>query len=197
MRFILEQPRYFTNLSEVNSSLAPKEWRGIEDSLIAYHDFATGEFNETGKLSIVPESYKEEAMAENLTVSFAVNLDELRRSYEVIYVQAANGNQGQTTINCPRYIYNAYPEQTCVGMQNDSASLGLYLPQSMVMDDGEEIEVGAGWRSGEQAVVVKVNSCGAQSEINAAVREAKKLLQSMSLNPEEYDFITPLSYHNC
>lgn len=194
IKSVLERPRYFANLNEINSTLKTKEWRSLEDSLIAYNAFVTGEDHTISLLTIVPESYQESMADGDLTVSFVSNFDELRKSYEVYYTTS---NGGQTTINCPPYIYNIYPEQSCMGMHNNSESLNLYLPQVIKMDDGQEVKIDAGWQDGEQVAYVSVTSCNDQSRVEAAIEAAEMLFRSMGLDPNEYRFVAMVQYNNC
>ncbi|MBQ9017992.1 hypothetical protein IJ118_02940 [Candidatus Saccharibacteria bacterium] len=198
VNFILSRPRYFTNLDEVHSSINSGQWRDIEDLLISYNSQTNPDDGNVDKIIVASNSYSESSSGGTLVASFAVNLDAVERSYMVYYTRPADTSEpAQITINCPRYIYNKYPETHCVGMNNSSESIDLYLPQEFTLKNGQTVRMESGYKNGISAVVINFKNCGNLDLIQTATTRAKEVVLSFGLNPDMYYFDVPLNYKSC
>ena len=181
----------------IESSLPDSEWRKLELSIYRQLQRIFDIDDSIAIRSIVREnSYEEHTDGKALNISFLIDIDEYKQTYEVAHsysktVEIPDG----TTINCPSYDKMKYPGEKCIGMTNTSDSIEMYLPYTGKINSGEQFIVKQRrYFDGKPYIEIAINSCGDQSILDEALTATKDWMKSINVDPELFSFEIPTHY---
>lgn len=150
----------------------------VENNSGKLEDFTTYEGNAT--------NYNEKQNGEKYTANFVVDFDVLKESYKVdVTWPDPNDGSPNIGISCA-LLAGKYPETPCKTELNSSSELVSYLPYTGELADGETYKITAKY-SGEK-MYLEIKTSG---NIEEAVAAAKKWMQSLGFEPDDYLLYAP------
>lgn len=133
-------------------------------------------------------------------VSFIVDIDEFEQTYNVTLSWSDSYEMDDgILIECTKKALSKYPQAKCYGMYTNSDSIGLYLPNELTLDSGEQIIMEYGYTNedGKEIVDIEVNSCGVKTVDELALSKAKSWIRMQGLDAEAFLYRVKPLYENC
>lgn len=179
------------NFNELNTTISKKDRDRINKTLTALlqSNYNISDNDTIDDIYIRIDTYKETISNDITTATFIVDINSIQQSF-IISLEYSETNKkisNDISISCPTLEQTKYPESTCISEGYSTGELSIYLPFRGTTKSGNEITIKQQYYiSGESYLEISVNSCGDESIQNEALESAKKWVDSLHVNPEDY-----------
>lgn len=184
------QPKQYVSVENENSTSIPDaNWNGIKNELwYLIQDNVENVSRADIDDAVVREgTYEEKTENDITTATFLLDIDSLKQTYFITTSWSDKVELSDAmSIDCPPIDQMKYPETECYGMYNNTHSLNLYLPHSiMAPHNNEAVDIFIQGDESNHEISISVANCKPEE----LKRKAIEYLESTPIDLSKYKIV--------